>query len=248
MLQLKLITSLCLLTDDIPIQIEGTSGHSHTNASAQQTQPLGSINEEQEADANNAKAQQGKSGKDSAAKSLKAPFGGLKKLIDREKDKDKDKEKEKKEGILKSGLNETRENVKKLMGKDKQNSKASLQMIVEPDSSQVHNNNGDVKNSPMVLMKRSSDIMSDGGIDLAILNEKSLPDIVNMSKIDGAVSNGSHGIISPFEALNDDSDSDGGIVEHPHQQLSSSSSASVNIMMDNSSNNKIMGNVQVSQV
>lgn len=137
------------------------------------------------------------------------------------------------------------------MGKDKQSSKASLQLqaVVEPESQAVHNNNGDVKNSsPLVLMKRPSEIISDGGIDLAILNEKSLPDVVNMSKIDSAVSNGSHGIISPFEAFNDDSDSDGAIVEHPHQQLSSSSSASVNIMMDNAGNNKALGNVQVSQV
>lgn len=244
-----------LLTDDIPIQIDASSGHSHANV-AQQNQPLGSINEEQETDPNIAKAQQGKSGKDGAAKSHKAPFGGLKKLMDREKEKDKDKDKDKdKEGekhvvkeksTLKSGLNEAKENVKKLMGKDKQHSKASLQTpsAVEPETQIHNNNNSDVKNSPMVLMKRSSDIISDGEIDMAMLNEKSLPDVVNMSKIDGAISNGSHvhGIISPFEPL-DESDSDDAI---PHQQLSSSSSASVNILMDN--NTKLMGNVQVSQV
>lgn len=160
-------------------------------------------------------------------------------MIDREKDKDRDKEKEK--SILKAGLSETKENVKKLMGKDKQNSKALLP--IEPES-QIHNN-ADLKNSPMLLIKRSNDIIPDGGNDLTILNEKTLPDIVNMNKIDSTVS--THGIISPFEPLNDDSDSDEAILEHPHQQLSSSSSASVNIMMD-SSNNKIIGNVQVSQV
>lgn len=241
-----------LFTDDIPIQIDGSSGHA--SATAQQNPPLGSINEEQEADANNAKAQQGKSGKDGTGKSHKAPFGGLKKLIDREKDKDKDKDKDKEKSGIKSGLSETKENVKKLMGKDKQNSKASLQVAHVETENQVHsnnNNNGDLKNSsnsPMLLMKRSSDITSDGGIDMATLNEKSLPDVINMSKIDGTVSNGSHGIISPFEALADDSDSDEAIVDPPHRQLSSSSSASINIMMDSSGNNKMMANVQVSQV
>lgn len=174
-------------------------------------------------------------------------------MIDREKDKDKDKDKEKEKNILKSGLSETKESVKKLMGKDKQNSKASLQLNVEPEP-QIHinsNNNGDLKNPPnSLIMKRPSDIISDGGIDVATFIEKSLPDAMNISKFEGGVSNGSHGIMSPFEALNnDDSDSDGAIVDPPHQQLSSSSSASVNIMMDNSSsNNKMMGNVQVSQV
>lgn len=212
---------------------------------AQPNQPLGSINEEQEVDPNNAKTQQAKSGKETW--SHKAPFGGLKKLIDREKDKDKEKDKEK--NVLKSGLSETKENVKKLMGKDKQHSKASLQTAPEPET-QIHSsNNGDLKNSansPLVISKRSSEIMSDGGIDMATLNEKLLPEVVSLNKID---SNGAHGIISPFESLNDDSDSDGAIGDLPHQQLSSSSSASVNIMMDNnSSSNKMMGNVQVSQV
>lgn len=245
-----LTRNLWHFTDDIPIQIDNSSGQfGHAISGSQQNQPLGSINEEQENDPNSAKAQQGKTGKDGATKSHKAPFGGLKKLIDREKDKDKDKDKEK--SVIKSGLSETKESVKKLMGKDKQHSKASLQLNVEPES-QIHinsNNNGDVKNPPNVLMiKRQSEIASDG-IDMATLNEKSLPDSINISIFEGGVSNGSHGIISPFEALNnEDSDSDGAIVDPPHQQLSSSSSASVNIMMENSSNNKLMGNVQVSQV
>jgi hypothetical protein len=68
-----------------------------------------------------------------------------------------------------------------------------------------------------------------------------------MNKADGAVNNGSHGIMSPFEAFDDDSDSDDAIVDPPHHQLSSSSSASVNILMDSNSN-KLVGNVQVSQV
>jgi hypothetical protein len=238
-----LIISLWLFTDDIPIQIDGSSGHG--NASAQQNPPLGSINEEQEVDPNSAKAQQGKSGKDGAGKSHKAAFGGLKKLIDREKDKDKDKDKEK----SKSGLSETKENVKKLMGKDKQNSKTSLQVAHAETENQIHNNsNGDLKNSSSIPLKRSSDVVLDGGIDMATLPEKTLPDAVSMSKTDGTVSNGSHGIISPFETLNDDSDSDDAIVDPPHRQLSSSSSASINIMMDNSSNTKLISNVQVSQV
>lgn len=234
--------------DDIPIQIDASTGHN----AQQSNQPLGSINEEQENDPNNSKTQQGKSGKD-GSKSHKAPFGaGFKKLIDREKDKDKDKDKEKEKSSIKSGLSETKESVKKLMGKDKQNSKATLlQAIVEPETQIHNNNNGDVKNtsnSPMVMNKRSSDIISDSAIDMATLNDKSLPDIVNMSKLDGAVNNGSHGIISPFESLNnDDSDSDEALVDPPHHQLSSSSSASINIMMDNT-NTKLVGNVQVSQV
>lgn len=249
-----------LFIDDIPIQIE--SGHSHANTGSQQNPPLGSINEEQEAaDPNTAKTQQGKSGKD-GTKSHKAPFGGLKKLIDREKDKDKDKDKDKEKdkdikekSSIMSGLNEKKDHMKKLMGMDKQHSKASLHVSVDSEAQSQNaitnsiNNNGDLKhtssNSPMVLMKRSSDIMSDDGMDM---NDKSHPDIINTSKLDGAVSNGSHGIISPFEALEEDSDSDDAIVDMPHHQLSSSSSASVNILMDSNSNNKLMGNVQVSQV
>ena len=232
-------------TDDIPIQIDASTVH------AQQATGLGSINEEQEADQNNASKGQGKSGKDGTTKSHKAPFGGLKKLIDREKDKDKDKDKdkEKEKSLIKSGLSETKESVRKLMGKDKQNSKASLQITVESDIQNHNHNNGDLQSAPTVIAKRHSDVILDGGIDLATLNEKFLTDVVNMSKIDGVVSNGSHGIISPFESLNnDDSDSGGPIVDPPHQQLSSSSSASVNIMMDSASNNKPVGNVQVSQV
>lgn len=137
------------------------------------------------------------------------------------------------------------------MSKDRQHSKASLPTtVVEPV--EIHNNNnGDLKHSstsPMVLIKRPSEVISDGGIELTGLIEKSLPEVLSMSRMDGTVGNG-NGIISPFEALNnDDSDSDDAIVDHPHQQLSSSSSASVNIMMDGNSNNKMMGNVQVSQV
>lgn len=182
-------------------------------------------------------------------------------MIDREKDKDKDKDKEKdkekEKNIIKSGFNETKENVKKLMSKDRQHSKASLPTNVEPveNLNNINNNsniNGDVKHSsssPLVLTKRPSDFIADGGIELTGLIEKSLPDVLSVSKTDGAVSNGSHGnmIVSPFESLNDDSDSDDAIVDHPHQQLSSSSSASVNILIDSNSN-KMMGNVQVSQV
>ncbi|CRK96204.1 CLUMA_CG009632, isoform A [Clunio marinus] len=245
------------LPDDIPIQIDASASHAHTHAggNSQQNQLLGSINEEQESDANAAKVQSGKSGKDGTTKSHKAPFGGLKKLIDREKDKDKDKdkekekEKEKKESVLKVGLNETKENVKKLMGKDKQSSKASLHTNIEVDSQLHSSNNGDLKistNSPNAIIKRASEISNDGGVDL---NEKPLLDVLHMGKIDSAVSNGSHGIISPFDTYNDDSDSDGAFVDPPHQQLSSSSSASVNILMENNANNnKMMGNVQVSQV
>lgn len=235
--------------DDIPIQIDASTGHSQP--------PLGSINEEQEGDAGNAKAQQGKSGKEPSTKTHKAPFGGLKKLIDREKDKDKDKDKEKdkEKSSLKSGLSETKESVKKLMGMDKQHSKAQLlqplQPLPEPETqNHNHNNNmnsGELKNMPLISMKRPSDLISDAGIDMSTLNEKILPDVV-MSKMDGGVSNGSHGIVSPFESLNDDSDSDDEIADLPHQQLSSSSSASVNILMESAANNKMMGNVQVSQV
>jgi hypothetical protein len=238
---------LCdFFADDIPIQIDASTGHN----AQQSNPPLGSINEEQENDPNNAKTQQVKSGKD-GTKSHKAPFGGLKKLIDREKDKDKDKDKdkEKEKSVIKSGLSETKESVKKLMGKDKQNSKASLQPSVDLETqNHSNNNNGDLKNSPMVMNKRSSDIILDNNIDMATLSEKMLPDVMSMNKLDSSISNGSHGIVSPFESMNDDSDSDGAIVDPPHHQLSSSSSASINIMMENGSNNKLVGNVQVSQV
>lgn len=219
---------------------------------------MGSINEEQENESSNVKS---KSGKEPTAKAHKAPFGGLKKLIDREKDKDKDKdkdkekekdkEKDKEKNVIKSGFNETKENVKKLMSKDRQHSRPSLPPNTETVENH-HNNNGDLKHpspSPLVHTKRPSEIIMEGGIELTSPNEKSISDVLSLSKIDGAVSNGSHGIISPFEALNnDDSDSDDAIVDHPHQQLSSSSSASVNILMDSNSNNKMMGKVQVSQV
>lgn len=237
--------SLCASSaDDIPIQIDASTGHS------QQNSQLGSINEEQEGDASNAKAQ-GKSGKDSTTKTHKAPFGGLKKLIDREKDKDKDKDKDKEKSSLKTGLSETKESVKKLMGMDKQHSKASLlQPLPEPETQNHNNNNNnsELKNMPLISMKRPSDLIPDGGIDIVTLSEKILPDVL-MGKMDGGVSNGSHGIVSPFESLNDDSDSDDEVIaDLPHQQLSSSSSASVNILMESSANNKMMGNVQVSQV
>lgn len=255
--------------DDIPIQDDNLN---HT-AAPQTIQALGSINEENENDPNTSKSQ--KSGKD-GSKLHKGSFGGLKKLIDRDKDKDKDKDKdEKKEkekekerstSVLKTGLSETKENVKKLIqgGKDKSNksstssatAQATLQQplqqtSLEYDNHQTsmninnnNNNNGDMKNSPLLLLKRSNDINSESvAMDMTTLNDKSMPDIVNMSKID---SNGSsHGILSPFESI-EDSDSEG-IDPIEHQQLSSSSSASINMLMDNS-NSKILGNVQVSQV
>lgn len=188
---------------------------------------------------------------------------GLKKLIDRDKDsKDKDKDKDKDDegkkkekekvekelskaaSVIKSGLNDTKENMKKLIGKDKQNSKASLQQQQTTttqsnhhDEHQTSANNGDIKSSPLVLMKRSSDVLSDG-----VATEVSITNVA-----DGVISNnngtGTHGIMSPFDSFNSDSESE---VDHPHQQLSTSSSASVNIMMD--SNAKSLGNVQVSQV
>ncbi|KAG5678558.1 hypothetical protein PVAND_008223 [Polypedilum vanderplanki] len=187
-------------------------------------------------------------------------LGGLKKLIDRDKDKDsKDKEekKEKEKGekefskaasVIKSGLNDTKENMKKLIGKDKQSSKSSSlqqtsnhydenQQTQQPLS---HTNNGDLKNSPLVLMKRSSDVLSDnsGNIEVAMINE--MKEVTNCNNN----GNASHGIISPFDSLNSDSESE---VEHPHHQLSTSSSASVNILMDNT-NAKNLSNMQVSQV
>lgn len=237
-----------------------------------QTQQLGSINEE-ESDTNSAKLQQQssvttssaqKSGKE-GSKGHKPPFSGLKKLIDRDKDsKDKDKDKddeggkkkEKEKGekelskaasVIKSGLNDTKENMKKLIGKDKQSSKASLQQQQQQQpSSNAHDEpsagNGDLKSSPLVLMKRSSDVLSDGGTTLEV-------SITNVSNNDGVNNNNgngnaTHGIMSPFDSFNSDSESE---TDHfTHHQLSTSSSASVNIMMDN--NTKNLGNVQVSQV
>lgn len=257
----------------------------------QSNQPLGSINEEGENDPNNTSKTQ-KSGKESSSKSQKTSFGGLKKLIDRDKDKDKedkdkdDKDKEKKEkkegrstSVLKTGLSETKENVKKLIqgGKDKSSKSSSSTPTVstqqqqqQPPSSPMpaplqttvvhqtsleydnhqNSNNGDLmKNSPMVLKRAELNSSENVPIDMNMttFNDKSLPDIVNMSKID---SNGSHGILSPFESMEDSDSEEGGIEPIEHQQLSSSSSASINILMDNSNNNnKIMGtNVQVSQV
>lgn len=258
----------------------------------QSNQPLGSINEETENDPNNTSKTQ-KSGKESSSKSQKTSFGGLKKLIDRdkdkdEKDKDKDEKPEKKEkkesrgtSVLKTGLSETKENVKKLIqgGKDKSSKSSSstpavstqqqppqppppsiapappLQTAVvhqtklEYDNLQSNNNGDLMKNSPMVLKRADINSSENASIDMNMtaFNDKSLPDIVNMSKID---SNGSHGIISPFESMEDSDSEEGGIEPIEHQQLSSSSSASINILMDNSnSNNKILEtNIQVSQV
>jgi hypothetical protein len=253
------------LPDDIPIQIDSNTSVNQSNPSTQlQAQQLGSINEEQESDTSSAKLQQQsstttvstqKSSKE-ASKGHKTVVSGLKKLIDRDKDsKDKDKDKDdegkKKEkekvekelskaaSVIKSGLNDTKENMKKLMGKDKQNSKASLQQQTQSnhhDEHQTSINNGDIKSSPLVLMKRSSDVLSDGATEVSITNV-----------VDGVISNnngtGTHGIMSPFDSFNSDSESE---VDHPHQQLSTSSSASINIMMD--SNAKSLANVQVSQV
>lgn len=234
---------------------------------------MGSINEEQESDSNSAKIQQQssttttqsqKSGKE-GSKGHKPPFSGLKKLIDRDKDsKDKDKDKDKDDegkekkkdkekvekelskaaSVIKSGLNDTKENMKKLIGKDKQSSKASLQQ-----SSNYHDetstNNGDVKSSPLVLMKLSNDVLTsvDGGTatELSIMNSEAV--ICNNNNNNNNNGSATHGIISPFDSFNSDSESS---VDHPHHQLSTSSDASVNILMDN--NTKSLGNVQVSQV
>lgn len=219
-------------------------------------QQLGSINEEQESDSNSAR----KSGT-----SKHKGFGGLKKLIDRDKDsKDKDKsekgsEKMEKELIkaasaIKSGLSDTKENMKKLMGKDKQKSlqtstapttTAATNHHDENESNQTtHANNGDLKSSPHVLIKRSSDLVvpASDSIDMSVLNEKQFASESSGNvKEGGGINGGSHGIISPFDSLNSDSESE---IEHPHHQLSTSSSASVNILADNNSKT----NVQVSQI
>lgn len=229
---------------------------------------MGSINEELESDSNSGKVQQQqsssnttstvvsqKSSKEGITKGHKVPFGGLKKLIDRDKDKDsKDKDKDKEKGekemskaasVIKSGLNDTKENMKKLIGKDKQNSKVTLQQISSnhhDENLQSHANNGDLKNSPLVLMKRSSDhalVSDNGGIDGAMINDTK--DGPNCNNNGGSTT---HGIISPFDSLN--SDSDESEIEHPHHQLSTSSSASTNVLME--TNSKSLANVQVSQV
>jgi len=260
-----IISTYPFFIDDIPIQIDSNTSVNLSNPSTQsQSQQLGSINEEQESDTNSAKLQQQpstttvstqKSGKE-GSKSHKTVVSGLKKLIDRDKDskdKDKDDEGKKKEkekvekelskaaSVIKSGLNDTKENMKKLIGKDKQNSKVSLHQQMQQsnhhDEHPTAVNNGEVKTSPLVLIKRSSDVLSDGGAtEVSITNAT-----------DGVISNNNgtatHGIMSPFDSFNSDSESE---VDHPHQQLSTSSSASVNIMMD--SNAMSLGNVQVSQV
>lgn len=224
-----------------------------------QQQQLGSINEEHESDSNSAKAG-AKSSKEGTSKHK--AFGGLKKLIDRDKDskdKDKDKDKEKSEkgsekvdkelikgaaSAIKSGLSDTKENMKKLMGKDKQKSVQTLTTATtnhhDENNQTTHANNGDLKSSPHVLIKRSSDVVvpSSESIDMSVLNEKQF---ASESKEGGGVNGSSHGIISPFDSLNSDSESE---VEHPHHQLSTSSSASINILVENNSKT----NVQVSQI
>lgn len=171
-------------------------------------------------------------------------------MIDREKDKDKDKDKGDKESnktsnVIKSGINDTKENVKKFINKDKQNSKVSLQLNpITIDEQQITSNNvnGDVKsassNSPIALIKRPSDVM------LKIEDNGQLPDIVNMSLIDTTTTTSNGIIISPFEVIDGDTDIDQ--LSTPVEQQLKISSSSSNILMDN--NNKLLGNVQVSQV
>lgn len=230
--------------------------------SAAQQQQLGSINEEQESDSNSAKAG-AKSTKEGASKHK--AFGGLKKLIDRDKDskdkdKDKDKEKDKEKSekgsekmekelikaasAIKSGLSDTKENMKKLMGKDKQKSTTTATTTTaatnhhDENNQTTYANNGDLKSSPHVLIKRSSDvIIPPDSIDMSVLNEKQF----SSESKEGGVNGGSHGIISPFDSLNSDSESE---VDHPHHQLSTSSSASVNLLVENNSKT----NIQVSQI
>jgi hypothetical protein len=233
---------------------------------------LGSINEEQEGDTSVTKI-----GKSKEGVSKHKAFGGLKKLIDRDKDsKDKDKDKEKGEkgsekmekelskaaSAIKSGLSDTKENMKKLIGKDRQKSLQSMPVSSSTvsaaattatttatvanhhdDSNQTssHANNGDLKNSPLVLIKRSSEaVLATENIDMSVLNEKQFTFEATKGNESG-VNGGSHGIISPFDSINSDSESE---IEHPHHQLSTSSSASVNIVMDTNSKT----NVQVSQI
>lgn len=281
-MQFKLIQKLInsFHEDDIPIQNDSNATVSLSVSNAQQ-QLLGSINEEQESDNNSAKIGAHKIPKDTTTKHK--GFGGLKKLIDRDKDsKDKDKDKDKEKGekgtdkmekelskaasAIKSGLSDTKEGMKKLMGKDKQK---SLQSITVPSTTTTsttlssatttiaptnhhdennHANNGDLRNSPLVLIKRSSDaVHTSESIDMSTLNEKQFSfesgaNVKGNEASSGGVNGGSHhGIISPFDSLNSDSESD---VEHPHHQLSTSSSASINIVMEGNSKN----NLQVSQI
>lgn len=235
---------------------------------------MGSINEEQEGDNNSAK----KASKEHATKHK--AFGGLKKLIDRDKDskdKDKDKDKEKEKGekgsdkmekelskaasAIKSGLSDTKENMKKLMGKDKQKSLQSMTITTSSSATPAapatnhhdennqtsHANNGDLKNSPLVLIKRASDVAVHTSDSIEMSTQFSFESTGNAKAANeassGGVNGGSHGIISPFDSLNSDSDSE---VDHPHHQLSTSSSASVNIIMDG--NSKTNNNIQVSQI
>lgn len=149
--------------------------------------------------------------------------------------------------MIKSGINDTKENVKKFINKDKQNSKVSLQLNpITIDEQQItsNNGNGDVKsassNSPIALIKRPSDVM------LKIEDNGQLPDIVNMSLIDTTTTTSNGIIISPFEVIDGDTDIDQLSTPNEQQQQLKLSSSSSNILMDN--NNKLMGNVQVSQV
>lgn len=234
---------------------------------------MGSINEEQESDNNSAKIGAHKTTKEHATKHK--AFGGLKKLIDRDKDsKDKDKERSEKgsdkmekelskaASAIKSGLSDTKENMKKLMGKDRQKSlqsmtttsSSSAAVTVTPpvsihheeNNQTSHANNGDLKNSPHVLIKRSSDVHPSDSIEMS--TQFSFESAGIVKAVNDGVNGGSHGIISPFDSLNSDSDSE---VDHPHHQLSTSSSASVNIIMDGNSktnNNNNNSNIQVSQI
>lgn len=239
---------------------------------------MGSINEEQESDTNSAKIGAHKASKEHATKHK--AFGGLKKLIDRDKDskdkdKDKDKDKEKSEkgtdkmekelskaaSAIKSGLSDTKENMKKLMGKDKQKSSQSMTITSsssaaaaavpvtnhhDENNQTIHANNGDLKNSPLVLIKRASDVTvhTSDSIEMSTqFSFESNPAKTANEASSGGVNGASHGIISPFDSLNSDSDSE---VDHPHHQLSTSSSASVNIIMDG--NSKTNNNIQVSQI
>jgi hypothetical protein len=147
-----------------------------------------------------------------------------------------EKELSKAANVLKSGLNDTKENMKKLIGKDKQNSRITSQSNFH-EGNQSLANSLDFKNSPSALLKRSSDVPSDT-VDSSILSE-----VTTVISTKNGESSNLHGIISPFDSLNSDNDSD---IEHPHHHLSTSSSASTNILMDN--NSKAVGNIQVSQV
>lgn len=258
-------------TDDIPIQKDDGTGAA--NPPIQQTPAiqLGSINEELESEVQAANKVQSGKVKDGTSKVHKAPFQGLKKLIDREKDKDKDSvtTKQTTSSIIKNGLNDTKENVKKFITKDKQNkpplmSGVTFDDVTSDKLSASTINSSNVGNSPLSLIKRKSSsidvtttsqfngpITSSHSNDILLhlmssneTNESSnvdkLPDIVNMSLKDN---NATSIVVSPFEK-------DGKITDFDNElqnQQSLSSSSSTNILMDN--NAKMAGaNVQVSQV